>query len=98
MSDALRPHRGTMILIFGIVGLVACQPFGIAAWIMGKNDLNAIDSGLMDPTGRGMTQAGMICGIIATILMAIGIIMVVLTFMGVLTLFGAAAAGAAAGG
>ena len=32
----MKPHRGIMILVFGILGLVVCQLFGIAAWVMGR--------------------------------------------------------------
>lgn len=61
-----RPHRGVLVLVFGIIGLIgACLPLGIAAWIMGWRDLKAIDRGAMDGTGRGMTKAGMILGIIS---------------------------------
>ena len=35
---------------------------------MGNNDLQQIDAGQMDPTGKGITNAGKICGIIGTIL------------------------------
>jgi hypothetical protein len=35
---------------------------------MGKNDLREMDAGLMDPAGRGLTQAGKICGMISVIL------------------------------
>jgi len=70
----MKPHRSTLILVFGILGLVVCAPFGIAAWIMGSNDLKEMDAGTMDPTGRSNTQAGKICGIIATILLIIGVI------------------------
>src|SRR5262249_37263923 len=49
---------------FALVGLV----LGIVAWIMGGSDLKQMNSGTMDPTGRGMTMAGHICGIIGTIL------------------------------
>jgi hypothetical protein len=83
----MKPHRGTMILVFGILGLVICGPLGIAAWIMGGNDLKEMDAGTMDPAGRGNTQAGKICGIIATILFIISIIVVAIVFM-----FGFAAA------
>ena len=62
------PHRGAMILTFGILGIACCFPFGIAAWIMGNNDLQQIDAGQMDPTGKGITNAGKICGIIGTVL------------------------------
>jgi len=74
----MKPHRGTLILIFGIVGLVVCLPFGIAAWIMGSGDLKQIDAGTMDPSGRSMTSAGKVIGMIATILGILGIIVAVL--------------------
>ena len=38
---------------------------------MGKGDLAKIDAGLMDPTGRGTTQAGMVLGIIGTVLIIV---------------------------
>lgn len=76
----MKAHRGVLILVLGIVSLVACGPVGIAAWIMGNNDLREMDSGVMDPTGRAMTNAGRICGIIATILMIIGIVVVGIIF------------------
>jgi len=72
-SSSLRPHRGVLILVFGILGLVLCFPFGIAAWIMGNGDMKEIRSGRMDPTGEGLTQAGRICGIVATILALLGV-------------------------
>ena len=67
-----QPHRGVMILIFGIIGVACCFPFGIAAWVMGHTDIKLIDSGEMDPTGRSMTNGGKICGIISVILTVIG--------------------------
>jgi hypothetical protein len=85
----MKPHRGTLILVLGILGLVVCGPLGIAAWIMGKGDLKEMDAGAMDPTGRGMTNAGKICGLIATILMCLAILAFIVFF--VLGLAGAAA-------
>jgi hypothetical protein len=83
----MKPHRGTLILVLGILGLVICQPLGIFAWIMGNGDLKQIDAGAMDPSGRPVTNAGRICGMIATILLAIsiviGIIIVAVTVLGV---------------
>ena len=76
----MKPHRATLILVFGILGLVVCAPLGIAAWIMGNGDLKEMDAGAMDPTGRSNTNAGRICGIIATILFAIGILVCILLF------------------
>jgi len=69
----MQPHRGTMILVFGILGLVVCMPLGIVAWVMGSGDLKKMDAGLMDPEGRGITQAGKIIGMVATILAIVGI-------------------------
>ncbi|MGH7994377.1 MAG: DUF4190 domain-containing protein [Limisphaerales bacterium] len=83
----MKPHRGTLILVLGILGLVVRAPLAIAAWVMGSGDLKQIDAGTMDPSGRGTTQAGKICGIIGTILLIIGIIV-----FGILFLIGFAAA------
>ncbi|MCL4177337.1 MAG: DUF4190 domain-containing protein [Verrucomicrobia bacterium] len=74
LNSSLRPHRGVLILVFGILGLVLCFPFGIAAWIMGNGDLSEIRGGRMDPTGEGLTQAGRICGIVATVLAILGVL------------------------
>jgi len=69
------PHRGTLILVLGILSLVfmaLCQPIGlvlgIIAWVMGQRDLRKIAAHTLDPEGQGLTQAGWICGIIGTIL------------------------------
>lgn len=70
----MRPHRGTMILVFGILGLVCCIAFGIAAWVMGSADEKAMAAGQMDPAGLGSTKAGRICGMISVILNVIVII------------------------
>ena len=77
----MRPHRGVTILVFGILGLVVCQLFVIAAWRMGDTDLEDMANGSMDPTGRDMTKAGRICGIVATALLAVQIIFVVVIFI-----------------
>jgi hypothetical protein len=67
------PHRGPLVLVLGIVGLVIgllCGlglPFGAAAWVMGYRDLRKMRyEKSMDPEGEGMTQAGMVCGAIGT--------------------------------
>ena len=82
----MKPHRGTLILILGILSLVVCAPLGIAAWVMGSSDLKEIDAGTMDPAGRGTTQAGKICGIIGTILFILSLVI-----FGVIFMFGLAA-------
>ena len=65
-------------MVFGILGLVVCGPLGIAAWVMGSNDLEEMAAGTMDPSGRGLTSGGRICGIIASILMIVAAIVAVL--------------------
>lgn len=65
----LEPHRGTMVLILGILGIVLVPIiFGPMAWSMGSSDLAKMDAGTMDPEGRQVTNAGRICGIIGTIM------------------------------
>jgi hypothetical protein len=76
----MKPHRATLVLVLGILGLVLCGPLGIAAWIMGNGDLKAMDAGTMDPSGRSTTNAGRICGLIATILFAVGLVIFGLVF------------------
>jgi hypothetical protein len=66
-----KPHRGSVILVLGILGLVVCQLLGIAAWVMGNNDIQEMDQGLMDSSGRDLTNAGRICGMVATALLTI---------------------------
>jgi predicted RNA-binding Zn-ribbon protein involved in translation (DUF1610 family) len=76
------PHRGPMVLVFGIISVVfsvfSCcgipgmfaglvsLGLGIPAWVIGRRDLRRIREGEMDPAGEGQTQAGMICGIVGT--------------------------------
>ena len=83
----MQPHRGTMILVFGILGLVICMPLGIVAWVMGSGDLKKMDAGVMDPEGRGTTQAGKIVGMISVLL---NIIAIVIWFLFAFLLAGAA--------
>ena len=77
----MKPHRGAVILVLGILGLIICAPLSIAAWVMGSGDMKEIDAGRMDPAGRGTTEAGKICGIIGTILMVISFMLVILAFI-----------------
>jgi len=73
-QGALKPHRGGVVLTLGILGIVICFICGIIAWVMGKNDLREMDAGAMDPAGRGLTNAGKICGIVGVILQCVGLV------------------------
>ena len=80
------PHRGGLILALGILGIVCCFICGIIAWVMGNGDLRQMDAGRMDPSGRGLTQAGKICGMVSVILQIVGFILWLL----MMTVFGIA--------
>ena len=68
-GSVLEHHRGTLILVLGILSLVGCTFFtGIPAWIMGKGDLAKMKGDQMDSDGKVFTKAGMICGMVSCIL------------------------------
>ncbi len=76
-TEGQAPHRGVLILVLGILGLIVRQLLAPVAWIMGKGDMAQIDSGQMDPEGRGLTQAGMILGIVGTIVIVLSLVALV---------------------
>ena len=77
----MKPHRGTLILVLGILSLVGCGIFtGIPAWIMGKNDLKEMDAATMDPEGRQLTNIGKILGMVSCILTVVMICGYVILF------------------
>jgi hypothetical protein len=79
----LKPHRGSTILILGILSLFIAGPIlGPIAWVMGNNDLAEMHAGIMDPEGESNTNTGRILGMIATILS-----IVALCFLGSIIVF-----------
>ena len=79
----MKPHRGVLILVLGILSFVlGCGIFtAIPAWVMGNGDIKLMDAGAMDPTGRGMTNAGRILGIINTVLTVVGFVILIGFFL-----------------
>ncbi|MBM1142307.1 hypothetical protein GN155_000870 [Alcanivorax sp. ZXX171] len=73
-NTALRPHRDTAVLVMGLLGMLVFAPIGTVAWILAARDLGAMNRGEMDPEGRGQTTAGLVLGIIATVLMVLALI------------------------
>jgi hypothetical protein len=69
--------QATTILVFGILSIVCCGLLGIAAWVMGNNELKAIDEGRRPPENRGTANAGRICGIVGVVLTALGLFLAV---------------------
>ena len=88
MSIEQSQDRSALVLVFGILSLIVCAPLGIVAWIMGNADLKAMDEGLMDDRNRSTTHAGRICGIIGTVLAALGVLLVVVYIAFVVLLVG----------
>jgi hypothetical protein len=80
--------QATTVLVLGILGLVLCQFLGPFAWSMGSKELAAIDAGRRPPENRGTAQAGKVLGIIATVLLIIGVVFFLGLF--VLLMIGAA--------
>lgn len=74
----MQPHRGTLILVFGILGVFCCAIFGIMAWVLGSSDLRGMDLGRVDPSGRGLTLAGKILGIIGVVCLIFQIVLTAL--------------------
>lgn len=72
-----REHpQGTTILVLGILSLVFCGVLGPVAWVMGNSALREIDASPGTYSNRGQVQAGRICGIITSVLIILGIVLV----------------------
>jgi hypothetical protein len=75
-----RPHRGGAVLTLGLLGLLFCCTIigglgmGGAAISMANADVPEMDRGLMDESGRGLTQAGRVCGTIAVVISSLALL------------------------
>jgi hypothetical protein len=83
-----RPHRGGAILALGLIGMFASFCV-LPGWIMGgiaasmaSTDLKQMARGTMDESGRGLTQGGQVCGIIALIISTLTFLFGCLTNIG----------------
>ena len=79
-QQPLTPHRGVLILVLGILSIVCCLICGIIAWVMANKDFKEMAAGRMDPAGRGLTNAGKICGIVG---IALQIVVLALQLLGI---------------
>jgi hypothetical protein len=77
---AMKPHRGTMLLVFSILGIVFCIIFAIVAFFMARTDLEEMKRGIMDKSGEGMTTAAMWISAAAMILAVLGIVLYAFLF------------------
>ncbi len=91
-----------MIMVLGILSFfIAGLILGPVAWVMGHMDLKKIRNGEMDPEGESQTRTGMICGMIATILHGVILVVTLLVmglFFGGMCCLGGAAATRGGGG
>ncbi len=71
------PSRGGVILTLSIIGPTFCIFASIAALVMAITDLNEMKRGIRDPSGRGLTVAGLVISSIYLGLAAIYIVFVV---------------------
>lgn len=68
-----QPHRGALILLLGIMGIVTTCPIpSIMAWVMGSHDLGEMHMGRMDDSGQGMTNTGRLLGMIFSMIYIVG--------------------------
>lgn len=72
------PHRGGLILVLSIAGLLICGFLGVVALNMGVNDLKEMREGRRDPAGRTLTRVGMTIAVTQLVLFAILVLFVIL--------------------
>lgn len=78
----MAPHRGALILVLGLMGLVIqCPVFPLMSWVMGSNDLREMQAGRMDPMGRDLTKAGMVIGMVLSILWILAFLFIFLVML-----------------
>jgi hypothetical protein len=71
---APKSSRATTSLVLGILGFLCCQLCAPFAWYMGKQELAAIRAGTSPASGEGSAKAGMILGLIGTILLILTLV------------------------
>lgn len=81
--------QATTALILGIVSILCCQILGPVAWYLGHSELARIKAGQSSMAGEGTAKAGMILGIIGSVLCLLWILWIL--FFGGLALLGAMA-------
>jgi len=70
--------QAVIALVLGIVGVVCCNILGPVAWFMGNQELKAIREGRSPAAGEGLAKAGMILGIVGTVLLVLAILWIFL--------------------
>jgi hypothetical protein len=74
-ADVREHPAGTTVLVLGILSLVICGLLGPIAWVKGntaKREMEAQPG--VQWSNRGSITAGRICGMIASILLIVGVV------------------------
>lgn len=75
------------VFILGLLSIILCQVLGPFAWKMGNDEVRAVNEGRRSPENLGLAQAGRICGIVGTCLLAVvlvfGILWLLLLVFGI---------------
>ena len=80
--------QASTVLVLGILSIVVCQVLGPVAWKLGAEELRAITQGRRSPEGLGLAQAGRICGIVGTCLLALALMFLIFSLLALLAGFG----------
>ena len=76
MSSYPEESRAVTVFVLGILGLVVFPLLAPFAWVIGNQELAAIDAGHRSPNNRGLAQAGRILGIVVSILLVLFVVLV----------------------
>lgn len=64
--------RAVWALVLGILGVILCGILAPFAWWLGAAELRDIRAGFAPQSGQGLATAGMVLGIIGTVILALG--------------------------
>ena len=72
-------------LVLGVLGVAFCGVLGPFAWVIGKRSVDEIDASHGRLGGRIQAQAGYVLGIVATVLLVLGVLTFIawITFVGI---------------
>ncbi|MCA9186584.1 MAG: DUF4190 domain-containing protein [Pirellulaceae bacterium] len=81
-ASNVEPHRGVLVLVLSILGWAVFPLFSVAAWILGASDLKQMRRGRMDPSGEGLTRAGVIIAMIQCVLLGFVLFIALIVLVG----------------
>jgi uncharacterized membrane protein len=76
-SEQIAHPRATSILVTGILGITIIPFLGPVAWALGRSALREIDAEPTRYTNRSVVQVGMILGVISTVVLIVGLVLIV---------------------